>query len=463
LYQNLHEMPGVWSFRLSQFLDDPVLKKGLAKGYELDRWNTLAEGQTPAIPTANPRTAAMDKLKQAYDTVLERARKKNSRTGMVDAGELIKEAGISPAEFDRMMEGAEHNTSGGHSLQLMSSSSSRGRSPAFTEAGRSYYNVKFSEPAGGATSPAPLGVRVDAEGNVELLQTPTMRVLDMAKQGLDAMIADERNDLTGRLSARGVALDRVRRAYLTELDSLDPTGAYRAARSSWQGYSKSLDALRAGRALFSSSPEEIEAEIGRLAEGDKEFYRMGAADILRERIAKTGLGGDEAKAIMKNPWMRDQLKPVFKTQADFDSFVNAVGSESTMFRTRQSMLGGSQTAERVAEDAGGGMLDSPGARLIEQASSGRWYTAVKTALRLYNDVGLRPNPKVNETIARILFSTPIDPQSETTLRLLGQIAGRTNKFEGTAAAIEAGGTPAVPALARAGAAGTASAGTSDEP
>src|SRR5207249_4640902 len=134
-------------------------------------------------------------------------------------------------------------------------------------------------------------------------------------QGLDAMIADERNAVTGRLSARGVALDKLRRAYIDEIDALDKTGVYKKARAEWGGYSASLDALRLGRSVFAGSPEQNAADVAafKAGSGDIEFYRMGVADVLNERIAKTGFSADEAKALIKNDWMRRQLKPAFKS------------------------------------------------------------------------------------------------------------------------------------------------------
>jgi hypothetical protein len=235
-----------------------------------------------------------------------------------------------------------------------------------------------------------------------------MRTLDAVKRGLDAMIDGERDAITGRLSQRGVMLDRVRRSYVDELDKMNPE--YAKARAAWAGPSQSLDAVRQGRTLFQRSPEEIAAEFGGLGAGNQEFYRLGVADAIRERMAKTGLSGDEAKSLIKNQWMRDQLKPIFRTPAEFDAFVDAVTQERQMFGTKFETLGGSQTARRLAEDQSGeNMLAAGGAHIAENVATGRWLSAAKNAIRLYRDVGLRPNPKLNEEISRILFATPIKP------------------------------------------------------
>ena len=88
-YEATHELQNVWSPRLQEFLDAPDVKKGLARGYEIERNLALAEGR--------PITASQ------------------------------------------------------------------------------------------------MGVDIDTQGNIKLLSTPNMRLLDMGKQGLDAMIADNLN------------------------------------------------------------------------------------------------------------------------------------------------------------------------------------------------------------------------------------------------------------------------------
>ena len=338
LWDQVRAMPGVWSERLKQFLDAPVIREGLTRGQELDKLEALAEGR--------------------------------------------------PVE-------------------------------------------------------ANIGITRDAEGNMVMSRAPSMRELHMAKMGLDAMIADERNEITGRLSARGVALEKVREAYIAEIDSLDKQGIYKAARAAWQGPSKSLDAIRAGRGVFANSPEENAAEFAKMSPSDQEFYRVGVADILREKLAKTGVSGDEAKSLIKNPWTRDQLRPIFRSEKQFEDFTNAVASESRMFRTNAAVRRGS-TAEQLAEDSG---ADAERlmftAKMAKNVATGNWPTAIKDAWFKWRDLGLKPNPAVTEQIAKLLFATPTNQQGAVALdRLAGRVAlpSPINQLAGAANAIgEAGG------------------------
>jgi hypothetical protein len=305
LYSQAETLEGVWSPRLQEFIAEPRVKRGLARGYELERLDALAEGRP----------------------------------------------------FDA----------------------------------------------------SAMGIDLDREGNVLLRKVPNLRVLDLGKRGLDAMIAEERDPITGRLSAMGRSLDMVRHAYVAEIDDLDSSGVYKAARAAWAGPSKSLDALRFGRTIFNRNPEETAAEFTRLSPNDQEFARLGVADMLRERIAKTGFTGDESRAIVKNAWTREQLKPILKSDEEFNKFVEAVMSEHTMAGTTKGVLGGSQTAERLAEDF------SPQNRAISSAMQAAWHgakgnfpSAILHAWRMKRDLGLAPDPKLNEAVAKLLFSA--DPK-----------------------------------------------------
>lgn len=317
----VRNMEGVWSPRLQQFIDDPSLRSGMARGYEIERLESLAENRP----------------------------------------------------FD----------------------------------------------------PTQMGVDLDEQGNIRMIRAPNMRVLHMGKMGLDAMIGDERNEITGRLSQRGVALDRVRRAYLQEIDGLDHAGTYRGARAMWEGPASSMDAMRAGRTAFTSSPDEIAGELARMTPANREFYRLGVADSIREKLMKTGFSGNDANAIMKNPWMREQLRAILPSPADFDAFVNAVTRESTMFGTRAEMTGGSQTAKRLAEDdSTENKMAAHGFNMAGQVATGKWHSALHTAVRMWRDRQDRAgNPRLNEQIARILFQTPMDPEGEVAQRLTGRFTG----------------------------------------
>lgn len=339
---------GVWSPRIQQFLDDPILKQGISKGLQVQRLEALAEGK--------PFNAA--------DYAV---------TGTDKAGEPV------------------------------------------------------------------------------IGKVPNMRTLDAAKRGLDEILEGYRDKTTGRLvlDQRGRAIDQVRQAFVGELDRLNPS--YKAARASWSGPAQSLDAMKMGSEIFNRRPEEVAEVFAKLSPNDKEFYRMGVADKLRERIAKTGVGGDEAKAIIKNEWTKSQLRPIFDSQAQFDKFIDAATMESQMFDTAHRLKGGSHTAEREAADRFFG-ADVEGAMhgvgAAKNALAGNLFGAARDMWKMRQALGWRKNQALNAEIAKLLFNPSISHealQSGAGTRLLSSFPGPATQNYLTQGARNALARAAVPA------------------
>lgn len=263
--------------------------------------------------------------------------------------------------------------------------------------------------AGRPHDPTELAIMPDGS----VAKVPNMRTLDAGKKGLDAIIESEGRDEFGRLNQYGRAVDQVRRSFLGEVDRVNPD--YASARAAWSGHSASLDAVKFGRNLTRMNPEQISEEFGAMNANDQEFARVGAADALLERMQKTGFGGDEAKALIKNEWAKGQLKPIFRSQADYQRFVDSVTAERGMFETRRGITGNSSTAGRQLEDQHAdltrdvdtGMKVAHG---LMSLKAGNVLGAARQALGVYRDLGLRNNAELNEAIARTLTDLDIMPQ-----------------------------------------------------
>lgn len=250
---------------------------------------------------------------------------------------------------------------------------------------------------------------MDEQGEPIVGKVPNMRLLAAAKEGLDDILQQEgmRDKLTGRLTKEGISVDKLRRALLTELDQTNP--AYKAARGNWAGHSRSMEALRWGQDIFNLKPEDIAAEVMNMGNAEKEFARLGLADNIREKILKTGISGDEAKSIIKNKWMREQLRPLFESEDKFDRFVNSVLDERTMFENQYETLGNSASLKRLNEDVNTNTeLAQKGAKGVVDLLTGKYWKAFHTLLGVKRDLGLRNDPKLNEAIAKMLFDPNVD-------------------------------------------------------
>jgi hypothetical protein len=187
-----------------------------------------------------------------------------------------------------------------------------------------------------------------------------------------------------------------------------------------------MDAIKLGKSVFASHPEELAAEVSKMSPGDREFFKLGTADIMRERLLKAGFAGDESKRLMNdNGWVKKQLRPAFDKASELDAFVDAVTTERGMFDTKNEIMGGSQTAGRGAEDAASNEGLVAAGKMAAHAAAGSVLGAVKSAWKLYQDIGLKPNPQLNEKIAQILFTTDVPEDAAKMLRS-GVIPPRVN-------------------------------------
>lgn len=238
--------PGaVWSPRIQQFIDDPIVKQGITKGLEVQRLEALAAGKT-----------------------------------------------FNPTE----------------------------------------YSVVGTNP----------------DGTPKIGSVPNMRLLDAGKRGLDDILESYRDGTTGKLNLdqRGRAIDQVRKALISELDTINPK--YKAARAAWAGPSQSNSAMQMGENSLTADPEQIDQAMGRLSDSDKDFYRIGAARAIQDKANSAADSADLSKRLFGNARVRAQIEKIFG-KGSADAFGQAMGAEGNMAETKRFVLGGSNTANKVAD------------------------------------------------------------------------------------------------------------------
>lgn len=249
-----------------------------------------------------------------------------------------------------------------------------------------------------------LGITLDAEGNVKFAKTPTWRTIDYIKAGLDDVVEAYRDKVTGKLvlDRYGKAANETRQAFIKAVDDMNP--AYAKARGSYAGPSQSLDALGHGEDILSRSPEEIRDFVKKLSPSDLEFYKLGAANTLRNSPNRLKPISPRASDFGNN--IREKLRPLFKSDAEANKFFDSISAEVKMASTPREIMGGSQTAARQIEDESNSADIAVNAlKGLGHALSGNVWQMAKHWLQAKRDLGLRPNHGMNMEIARIL-TTP---------------------------------------------------------
>lgn len=235
---------------------------------------------------------------------------------------------------------------------------------------------------------------------------PNFRLLDAAKRGLDAILEDYRDTVTGRLvlDQRGRAIDELRRAYVAELRRLNP--AYGEALDSWSGPSQGIDAINLGRNLLTMGEGSFRTAVGRLRPDDIPFVQVGLRQSLEDRIASGKDTGNIVESLFSKRGLRDRLAPLFDGPEQLDAFLTEIQRMREVgVQARATLPGaGSQTALReidqgdlaadpylrlgadVVEQGPVGALVSAGARLLQPAKGFKEQTAGKLVDMLVNRV-----------------------------------------------------------------------------
>jgi hypothetical protein len=227
---------------------------------------------------------------------------------------------------------------------------------------------------------------------------PTMKLLQVAKEGMAAKVDDERDKLTGALSKAGRSLWLNLKAFEQEGYNLNP--AWKTANDAWSGDSDSIRALQLGKKIFTIPMEDLAADFGAMSKADKELFKLSAASKAVEDVRKTPLSADPSKRVINTPDELRRLRLLFDSDAEFQRFAQTIDTERTMFETGTDVMRGSQTAERHAADAAGSGMDL--VHGLGHAIMGNVRGAALPLIRASKGLGIRNNEKLNMEVAKIL-------------------------------------------------------------
>lgn len=157
----------------------------------------------------------------------------------------------------------------------------------------------------------------DEAGNPIVGKVPNMRTLNVAKKGLDSMVEEAKDPVTGRLSEEGRAIDQVRKSFLNELDKANPD--YAAARQSWAGPTQAHEAFNRGLSIFrnqsgatgvNSTPGALKSWLATASDGEKEAAKLGARSAFEQQMASASDPASKAAALANKEANQQKLSAI---------------------------------------------------------------------------------------------------------------------------------------------------------
>lgn len=178
----------------------------------------------------------------------------------------------------------------------------------------------------------------------ELLDKPSMELLDAGKKGLDALIEKEVDAITGKTTQYGKALIKLRKSYLGKIDDANPF--YKEARKSAGDYLRVQDAMEKGKKFMKLDSELIARDFAKMTPVEKDAYKIGVGKQLRDLI-------DSPTGGVRNPYDKvfrgiEQQRKLSKilSPTEYKNFEKAIKAEDRLWKMKNEILGGSPTAAK---------------------------------------------------------------------------------------------------------------------
>lgn len=172
--------------------------------------------------------------------------------------------------------------------------------------------------------------------------------INTVKWALDDAIT---TSMKGLDSSGGAAYSRslvqLRNRFIESADNHFP--GYRAAREQFAGVQELTRAVEVGQDLFNNrlSTQAIEDLISMYGPTEMQAFKVGARDALLEQIANAPVNSNSARGVIRNQKNLEKLNIAFQgSDESLDNFILGIEREGEFLRTRNAILGGSQTFDK---------------------------------------------------------------------------------------------------------------------
>jgi hypothetical protein len=199
----------------------------------------------------------------------------------------------------------------------------------------------------------------DQSGDPIVSKVPNMKLLQMAKQGIDQTLEqpEMRDPWTRKLTKPGLAVNDLRKSLVGEMKRLNPD--YEPALNAWAEPTHLNSLIEDGKGAMRRptktndglSLEDFVEKWHELGPEEREAFKTGVLDTMKEELDYARAGDQTLKLTeVQTPEQRLKLKYMFDSPAEFDRAMRFIDREHAGYQAGTSIMGGSQTAERGEAD-----------------------------------------------------------------------------------------------------------------
>lgn len=180
-----------------------------------------------------------------------------------------------------------------------------------------------------------------------------LEVLDNIKKyvGDDITRAARSNDVKAGQLQRGLIAKQ--RNFVAQIDDVTDN-AYAVTRSNFAEPAKMEEALELGRGAMRKgmTADEIRAQIADYTGQEAKAYMAGVMTSINNTIRNTGFSNDVLRNLVNTPEMVAKLKAMMPNEAAWKRFSAAIENEARQVRTKNLVMGGSNTADKLQDVKG---------------------------------------------------------------------------------------------------------------
>lgn len=254
-------------------------------------------------------------------------------------------------------------------------------------------------------------IAADEGKDLSTLVTKT-EFYDYVKRGLDDILEGYRDKTTGRLvlDTQGRAIEGLRKNYVDMIKQRNPL--YKDALKESSTYFESKNALQNGADFLEKTPIQLRNTMNNLNKTDKELFKLGVANKLRDVVDSTNIGTDLGKKVFGKQETRDALRAVLEPK-EYGQFKRSIEQQMESHKLNQKLLGNSRTILRKHEIDD--LMQDP-SDLINMSTNPTKFGMAKIAEFVSNKYqGL--NRETSKEIAKMLFETHPQKQKDILYRL----------------------------------------------
>lgn len=180
--------------------------------------------------------------------------------------------------------------------------------------------------------------------------------LHKIKRGLDSIISDGTDNLTGKMTDKASATQKTKRIFDDITRKNNPE--YAKANDQFADSMKLKTVHKKGQNWRKLTKPEMNRYIDSLNADELQAFKIGVLDDIQNQAFKFK-GGDFTRAVYGNEQTRQMFKKLFPNEADLKSFEDMVKYAKNMVDKTTKVIGGSQTATRQVEDEIAGIASNP--------------------------------------------------------------------------------------------------------